>query len=181
MGLSASVRTRRPDEVSFCVVPLRDHPQHDPGKSFRSIRAMRRLKKPSVRRRPWRIGSGASDCTCAAIGAGPGEAIRRGMIVSDRKCGNCKCDASSKTLFFVADRILFCIVTQCPAGGLVDEMDPGTRRAGHGLIAIRIVRCGIGHVNLNIHAGPRAAKYQLGHFLFWCRGRPCALICLKVA
>lgn len=196
MGLSAPVRARRPAEIRLakqvsrnksCIVRLRDHPQHDPGKSFTSMRAMRRLRKPSIRPGSWRAG-GASDCARAAMGTESGEAIgrrimvsaawRRGLAARDVR-DDCKCGASSITLFFAGDGALFFIVAQYPAGRLVDEMDPGTCRAGHGFIAIRISRRGIGHVDLNAHAGPRAAKYQFAHFFLWRHLRPCALICLK--
>lgn len=61
--------------------------------------------------------------------------------------------------------ISFFMVAQHLAGGLVDEMDPGTGRAGHGFIAVRVIgRCHFGHLDLNIHAGPCAAKYQFDHF-----------------
>jgi hypothetical protein len=79
--------------------------------------------------------------------------------------GDGKCGAKSMTAFFAVDDISFFIVTQHLAGGLVDEMDPGTRRAGHGFIAVRVLgRCHFGHLDLNIHASPYAAKYQFDHF-----------------
>jgi hypothetical protein len=63
--------------------------------------------------------------------------------------------------------VLLFIVTQQLAGGLVDEMDPAARRAGHGFIAIRMIAGrDIRHVNLDIHAGSRASKYQLAHCCF---------------
>jgi hypothetical protein len=52
------------------------------------------------------------------------------------------------------------VVTQHPAGCLVDEVYAGAGRTAHGFITIRMIRRrGIGHKNLNIDAGPRAAKY----------------------
>jgi hypothetical protein len=72
------------------------------------------------------------------------------------------------------------IVAQQFAGCLVDEVGPGTCRAGHGLVGIRII-CwrGVWHLNLNIHAGPRAAKYQLAHLLILLWQEIFALILLK--
>jgi len=62
------------------------------------------------------------------------------------------------------DTLLF-MVTQHPAGDLVDEMNPGTGRTDYGFIAVRMIRRRrIVDVNLNIHAGLRAAKYQIAHF-----------------
>jgi hypothetical protein len=81
----------------------------------------------------------------------------------------CKRGRSSMTVAVACglrDILLFMVAQQF-AGGLVDEMDPGTRRAVDGFIAIRMIRrLGIRDENLNIHAGPRAAKYQFSHFAF---------------
>lgn len=120
MGLSSSVRPRRPAEMSprreFFVAPLRNHPQHDPGKSFRSMRAMRRRRKPRIRPRPRRTGLRIPDGASAVTGAGSGEADRRGMTVPAKGLrrlafrDDCRCGASSITGFFAADDILFFMV-----------------------------------------------------------------------
>ncbi len=93
----------------------------------------------------------------------------RGLAAGDDDGGR---GANAMTALSAADAArrgrLFFMVTQYPAGGLVDEVNSGTGRAGHGFIAIRTIgRRGIGHLNLNIHAGPRAAKYQFAHLSYW--------------
>jgi hypothetical protein len=56
------------------------------------------------------------------------------------------------------------MVAQQPAGDLVDEMDAGAGRTGHGFVAVRVIRrVGIRQLKLDIHAGPRAAKDQFAH------------------
>jgi hypothetical protein len=74
------------------------------------------------------------------------------------------------------------IVAQQSAGGLVDEVDPAARRAGHGLVGIRrIGRRRFRHLNLNIHAGPCAAIYQFTHASILLQQGFFALISLKLS
>ena len=88
MGLPPSIRTRRPAEIGPCIVPLGTirsrvpfYPQHDPGKSVRSMRERRRLRKFSVRPNPLRMAARIPDCVCASRGAGTVNAVSRGMTM----------------------------------------------------------------------------------------------------
>jgi hypothetical protein len=63
--------------------------------------------------------------------------------------------------------VSFFIVAQQSAGRFVDEMDSGAGRAGHGFVAIGMIgRRKVRHLNLNIHASPRATKDQFAHFFY---------------
>jgi len=56
------------------------------------------------------------------------------------------------------------MLAQQPSGDLVDEVDARAGRAGHGFVAVRVIRrVGVRQLNLNIHAGTRAAKDQFAH------------------
>ena len=152
--------------------------------------AKRRLRKPGVRPGPRRGASEAGECACASCAGRTGEAVFRTITVPAGSPGRlaafnvCKRGPGSITVpgaCGLRDVSLF-IVTQQFAGGLVDEMDPAARRAGHGFIAIRMIaRRDIRHVNLDVHAGPGAAEYQFAHLLFSYGARLGALICLKIA
>jgi len=60
------------------------------------------------------------------------------------------------------------MVAQQPAGDLVDQMDAGAGGAVHGFVSVGMIcRRSIRQMNLNVHAGPRAAKDQFAHFAFF--------------
>jgi hypothetical protein len=77
--------------------------------------------------------------------------------------------------------LYFFLVTQRSAGGLVDKMHPGRRRAGCDLVAIRLnSRRFVRQPNLNVQRGPGAPKIELGHFFILIWQSRSALTCLKV-
>ena len=96
-------------------------------------------------------GSGQCSYGCNSIGSSSGQSL----------------GSASHLLLLVAKHL---------AGGLIDQMDPGTGRAGHGFIAVRFGRRPFfGQPNLDVQTGACASKDKIRHFVMLTSRSPAAL------